>query len=48
MSGNVFRHHKETYIMNFNNIHEVVNCSHMSSGEIKDGIEERQMEVILG
>jgi hypothetical protein len=41
MSGNVFRHHKDhTYIMNSNDLHKVVDCSHMSSGEIKDGIKE--------
>jgi hypothetical protein len=38
MSGNVFRHHKET--PGNNDFHKVMDGSHMSSGEIKDDIKE--------
>jgi hypothetical protein len=48
MSGNVFRHHNETYISSSNSIHKVKDCSHMASGETKNFIEEWRMEVILG
>lgn len=40
MSGNLFHHHKETYIISGNNSNEVIDCSRMASGEMKDGIEE--------
>jgi hypothetical protein len=36
------------YIMSNNNVHEVTDCSHMASGELKDAIEERRVEAILG
>ena len=40
MLGDVCRHHKETYIMSSNNFHKIIDCSHMASGEMKDGIEK--------
>ena len=40
MSGNVFRYHKETYVISSSSIHKVRDCSHMVSGETKDLFEE--------
>jgi hypothetical protein len=40
MSGNAIRHHKETYMMLNNGLQKLMDCSHMSSGELEDILEE--------